>query len=154
MMVLGFGFGFGFGFGLLAPTGWLKLLTFLMVYPMMVTFKLTKVLEGGDSKAQLVAQLINFGIIPFVAFGLGQTFFPTQPYYAMGLLLAALLADLGHDHFVDRLCRRQPRRGGQDDGARPDPRLAGDAVLRSMVAGHFTQIYLLKKHGQKAFQSE
>ena len=72
MMVLGFGFGFGFGFGLLAPTGWLKLLTFLMVYPMMVTFKLTKVLEGGDSKAQLVAQLINFGRIAGVKSNAGR----------------------------------------------------------------------------------
>ena len=85
----------GFLFGLAVPAGWLKTLivplTFLMVYPMMVSLKLAKVLEGGDSKAQLLAQVINFGIVPFFAFGLGRYFFPEQPYYAMGLLLAALL---------------------------------------------------------------
>ena len=89
----------GFGFGLLLPVGWLRLLivplTFLMVYPMMVSLKLGKVLEGGDSKAQLLAQLINFAIIPFLAFVLGRQFFPDQPYYTMGLLLAALLPTSG-----------------------------------------------------------
>ena len=66
-----------------------------MVYPMMVSLKLGKVLEGGDSKAQLLAQLINFAIIPFLAFVLGRQFFPGQPYYTMGLLLAALLPTSG-----------------------------------------------------------
>src|SRR5690606_34204866 len=85
----------GFGFGLMAPVGWLKSLivplTFLMVYPMMVNLKLQKVLEGGDLKAQALAQAINFAVIPFVAFGLGKVFFADQPWYALGLLLAALL---------------------------------------------------------------
>ena len=66
----------GFLFGLVVPAGWLKNLivplTFLMVYPMMVSLKLAKVLEGGDSKAQLLAQVINFGLVPFFAFGLGR----------------------------------------------------------------------------------
>ena len=83
----------GFLAGLLAPSAWMKSLivplTFLMVYPMMVSLKLAKVLEGGDGKAQVLAQLINFAIIPFVAFALGRFFFPDQPYYAIGLLLAA-----------------------------------------------------------------
>lgn len=89
----------GFGFGLVAPVGWLKSLivplTFLMVYPMMVNLKLQKVLEGGDLKAQALAQAINFAVIPFVAFGLGKVFFADQPWYALGLLLAALLPTSG-----------------------------------------------------------
>ena len=89
----------GFGFGLVAPVGWLKSLivplTFLMVYPMMVNLKLQKVLEGGDLKAQALAQAINFAVIPFVAFGLGKIFFADQPWYALGLLLAALLPTSG-----------------------------------------------------------
>ena len=76
----------GFAFGLVAPTAWLKNLiiplTFLMVYPMMVSLKLAKVLEGGDAKAQVLAQLITFAIIPFLAFALGRFFFPDQPFYA------------------------------------------------------------------------
>ena len=74
----------GFGFGLVAPVGWLKSLivplTFLMVYPMMVNLKLSKVLEGGDLKAQALAQAINFALIPFVAYALGKAFFPDNPF--------------------------------------------------------------------------
>ncbi|NPU84777.1 MAG: arsenic resistance protein [Syntrophaceae bacterium] len=70
-------------------------LTFLMVYPMMVTMKLRKILEGGDGKAQAMAQAMNFGIVPFAAFGLGLAFFPGRPFLALGLLLAALVPTSG-----------------------------------------------------------
>jgi ACR3 family arsenite transporter len=89
----------GFLYGWLAPAAWLKSLiipfTFLMVYPMMVTLKIKKVLEGGDLKAQLITQIINFGVIPLVAFALGRWFFPDQPYLALGLLLAGLVPTSG-----------------------------------------------------------
>ena len=73
LMVLGFLFGWK-----LEAQGLKNLIlpfTFLMVYPMMVTLKLRKILEGGDTKAQLLTQVINFAIIPFVAFALGKLFF-------------------------------------------------------------------------------
>jgi ACR3 family arsenite efflux pump ArsB len=89
----------GFLYGLAVPADNLKALiipfTFLMVYPMMVTLRIKKVLEGGDGKAQLLTQLINFGIIPFVAFGLGKLFFPESPFMALGLLLASLVPTSG-----------------------------------------------------------
>ena len=89
----------GFVFGVAVDSGFLKALiipfTFLMVYPMMVTLKLKKVLEGGDVKAQLLTQLINFAIVPFIAYGLGKLFFENQPYMALGLLLAALVPTSG-----------------------------------------------------------
>lgn len=69
--------------------------TFLMVYPMMVTMQFKKVLEGGDLKVQLVAQFINFGIIPFLAFFLGKLFFQERPYLALGFLLLSLLPTSG-----------------------------------------------------------
>jgi ACR3 family arsenite efflux pump ArsB len=91
--------GAGFAFGLATESAFLKALiipfTFLMVYPMMVTLKLKKILEGGDAKAQLLTQLINFGVVPFVAFALGRLFFPAQPYLALGMLLAALVPTSG-----------------------------------------------------------
>ena len=66
----------GLGYGLIAPTAWLRTLivplTLLMVYPMMVNLKLRTLLVGGDGKAQLLAQAINFAVIPFVAFALGR----------------------------------------------------------------------------------
>jgi ACR3 family arsenite transporter len=173
----------GFAFGLVAPTAWLKNLiiplTFLMVYPMMVSLKLAKVLEGGDAKAQVLAQLINFAIIPFIAFALGRYFFPDQPFYAMGLLLAALLPTSG-------MTISWTGFAGGNLGAAVKMTVLGlilgslatpfyvqwlmgaavpvdlTAVFRQiifivflpMIAGHLTQSYLIKKHGQKAFQTE
>ena len=173
----------GFAYGLLAPTAWLKNLivplTFLMVYPMMVSLKLAKVLEGGDTKAQVLSQLINFGIIPFIAFGLGRLFFPDQPFYAMGLLLAALLPTSG-------MTISWTGFAGGNLGAAVKMTVLGLilgslatpfyvqalmgadvpvdllAVFRQivvivflpMIAGHLTQSYLIRKHGQKSFQSE
>jgi len=51
-------------------------LTFLMVYPMMVTLNVRKVLQRGDGKAQWLAQAINFGVIPFAVLFIGRLFFP------------------------------------------------------------------------------
>jgi ACR3 family arsenite efflux pump ArsB len=70
-------------------------LTFLMVYPMMINLQIQKVLSGGDTKVQLVTQLINFAIVPFFAFGMGQLFFADRPLVALGLLLASLLPTSG-----------------------------------------------------------
>lgn len=89
----------GFLFGLAANASflkdWIMPLTFLMVYPMMVTLKIKKVFEGGDTKAQVLSQGINFLIIPFIAYGIGSVFFKDRPYMALGLLLAALLPTSG-----------------------------------------------------------
>ncbi len=89
----------GLVFGLLLPTEGLRLLivplTFLMVYPMMVGLKLGQLVQRGDGRLQLTAQVLNFAVIPFVAFALGRFFFPDQPYAALGLLLAALLPTSG-----------------------------------------------------------
>ena len=70
-------------------------LTFLMVYPMMINLQVQKVLTGGDHRVQLLTQLINFGVIPFFAFGMGKLFFADRPLVALGLLLASLLPTSG-----------------------------------------------------------
>lgn len=72
-------------------------LTFLMVYPMMINLQINKVFSGGDYTLQGVTQLINFGVIPFIAFGLGKIFFSGegQEYYLLGLLLTSLLPTSG-----------------------------------------------------------
>jgi len=90
--------GFAAGIFLEDPSflkGWVMPLTFLMVYPMMVTMQFRQILVGGDSKLQIATQLINFALIPFIAFGLGGLFFPTSPYFALGFLLVALLPTSG-----------------------------------------------------------
>jgi ACR3 family arsenite efflux pump ArsB len=70
-------------------------LTFLMVYPMMVTLNIKHLQQGLQPKIQASAMFINFAIIPFVAFFLGKFFFANQPYMALGLLLASLLPTSG-----------------------------------------------------------
>ncbi|PIE69588.1 MAG: arsenite transporter [Deltaproteobacteria bacterium] len=71
-------------------------LTFLMVYPMMVTLNINHLLKGlTNIRLQIVTQLINFAVIPFVAYALGRLFFADAPYLALGLLLAALLPTSG-----------------------------------------------------------
>lgn len=89
----------GLLYGLIAPSAWLRALivplTLLMVYPMMVGLQPRQLLEGGDLRAQWMAQAINFGVIPFVAFTIGRVWFADQPYFALGLLLASLLPTSG-----------------------------------------------------------
>jgi ACR3 family arsenite efflux pump ArsB len=70
-------------------------LTFLMVYPMMVTLNIKHLRQGLQPKIQGSAMFINFAIIPFAAFFLGKFFFADQPYMALGLLLASLLPTSG-----------------------------------------------------------
>lgn len=70
-------------------------LTFLMVYPMMVTLNIKHLKQGLSPKIQGSAMFINFAIIPFVAFYLGRLFFADHPYMALGLLLASLLPTSG-----------------------------------------------------------
>jgi ACR3 family arsenite efflux pump ArsB len=70
-------------------------LTFMMVYPMMVTLKIRELAEKGGGKANLIAIIINFAIVPFIAFGIGKLFFADSPLLIVGLLLSALLPTSG-----------------------------------------------------------
>lgn len=71
-------------------------LTFLMVYPMMITLNVKHLKDGiRNVKLQVLTQFINFLIIPFLAYGLGLWFFPENHYMALGLLLASLLPTSG-----------------------------------------------------------
>ncbi|MCK5684664.1 arsenic resistance protein [bacterium] len=70
-------------------------LTFLMVYPMMINLQIEKVITLKGMKCQIAAQIINFGVIPFIAFGLGNYFFPKSPMIVLGLLFASLLPTSG-----------------------------------------------------------
>ncbi len=97
MIVLGFLFGRSVGGENVKQLKNLILpLTFLMVYPMMVTLNI-KSLKAGikNVKLQLTTQFINFCVVPFLAYGLGLWFFPDNSYMALGLLLAALLPTSG-----------------------------------------------------------
>ncbi len=89
----------GIGFGALVNPAFLRQaiipLTFLMVYPMMVNLNIKQVFARGDTRLQVVVQLINFALIPFVGFGVGTLFFPDAPLIVLGLLLTSLLPTSG-----------------------------------------------------------
>lgn len=69
--------------------------TFLMVYPMTVNLRIQSLFNQLDARLHVATALLNFGLFPFVAFGLGRVFFPSQPYLALGLLMAALVPTSG-----------------------------------------------------------
>jgi len=171
----------GLLYGLIAPTDWLRTLivplTLLMVYPMMVNLKLRKLREGGDARSQLLAQAINFAIIPFVAFALGRLWFPEQPYLALGLLLAALLPTSGMTiawtGFAEGNLAAAVKMTvvGLILGSLATPFyvqwLMGATVPVDLVAvflqialvvfvpllaGQLTQAYLIRRHGQSGYQ--
>lgn len=85
--------------GTILPTEGLKQLitplTFLMIYPMMITLNIKELLKKGNLKLQGTALLINFIITPFIGFALGKIFFADRPLLAIGILLASLLPTSG-----------------------------------------------------------
>jgi len=70
-------------------------LTFLMVYPMMVTMNINELFSKKSSKLQWSAILVNFLITPFIGYFLGKLFFADIPAARVGLLLTALLPTSG-----------------------------------------------------------
>jgi len=93
----------GLLYGYLFDAGPLKQLiipvTFIMVYPMMATLNVKSVLKGHDYKLQVVTQLINFILIPLVAYYVGKLFFAGGPekygLWAVGLFLIGVLPTSG-----------------------------------------------------------
>ncbi|WP_207263272.1 bile acid:sodium symporter [Desulfovibrio sp. Huiquan2017] len=173
----------GFAYGLWADTGWLKTaiipFTFLMVYPMMVTLKVRKVFEGGDGKAQILTQLINFGLIPFLTFAVGLLFFRDNPYMALGLLLAGLVPTSGMTISWTGFAKGNMSAAvkmtviGLIVGSLATPLyvklLMGTAIQMQLAAvfrqilfivflpmalGYLTQRFLVKRYGQQTFQRD
>ncbi|PIE58266.1 MAG: arsenite transporter [Desulfobulbus propionicus] len=170
----------GFLFGLVMEAAFLKNLiipfTFLMVYPMMVTLNVQKVFEGGDVKAQVLTQSINFGVVPFLAYFMGLLFFTNQPYMALGLLLAGLVPTSGMTISWTGFAKGNLAAAvkmtviGLTMGSIATPfyvrMLMGTTiaidmaaifkqivviVFLPMAAGYLTQRVLIKKYGQKGF---
>lgn len=171
----------GMVYGLLVDALPLKALilpfTFLMVYPMMVTLKIGHLFAGGDLKAQLLTQAINFTVIPLAAFYVGRLFFPAEPYLALGLLLAALVPTSGMTISWTGFARGNLAAAVKMTvvglvlgslatplyvkvllGARVEMNTAGIfaqiglIVFLPMLVGYLTQYSLVKRYGQADFQ--
>lgn len=90
----------GLGFGIaVADPAFLRAailpLTFLMVYPMMVSLDLRQLLGRGGGGLQATTLVINFVLMPAIGYGAGLLFFPEQPMLRLALLLTALLPTSG-----------------------------------------------------------
>ncbi len=93
----------GFLFGNFFNVSNLKMLivpvTFLMIYPMMVTLNLDAIFKKQNYKLQIITQLINFILVPALAFYLGRYFFsgvaPEYALWAVGLFLIGVLPTSG-----------------------------------------------------------
>jgi len=74
-------------------------ITFLMVYPMMVTLNVKSIFKGSDLKLQLTTQFINFIIVPVIVFSIGKMFLggEAEKYglWAVGLFLIGVLPASG-----------------------------------------------------------
>lgn len=73
--------------------------TFIMVYPMMVTLNVQNIFKGRDTKLQIGTQIINFVLIPLLAYFTGTLFFSGGPekyaLWAVGLFLIGVLPTSG-----------------------------------------------------------
>ncbi len=70
-------------------------LTMLMVYPMLVTFRIEQIAEKGDWKAVGLAMGLNFVVLPLIAYGLARVFFGGRPELFVGMVLAGLFPTSG-----------------------------------------------------------
>ena len=70
-------------------------LTFMLVYPMMVTLNFKSMTQKINFKLQGFTQLVNFIVFPLIAYGVGLLFFREEPFLRLGLLLIALLPTSG-----------------------------------------------------------
>ncbi|MDY0341367.1 MAG: arsenic resistance protein [Coriobacteriia bacterium] len=70
-------------------------MTMLMVYPMLVNFRVREAIDLTDGKAIGLAMFLDFIVLPAVAWGLALTFFSGEPGLFVGMVLAGLFPTSG-----------------------------------------------------------
>ena len=70
-------------------------MTMLMVYPMLVNFRVREALDLADGKAIGLAMFLDFIVLPAVAWGLAVAFFSGEPGLFVGMILAGLFPTSG-----------------------------------------------------------
>ena len=87
-MVLGLVIGFYFNLSKLQSL--ILPLTMLMIFPMMVNLKLKEILELKKFKLILTALIVNFTILPFVSYFVGNLFFENTNYILAFVIMGSL----------------------------------------------------------------
>ena len=94
-----FGLIYGYLFNTAALKQFIIPVTFIMVYPMMVTLNVKTIFKGQDFKLQFVTQIINFVFLPLMVFFIGKIFLSGQDpkfgLWAVGLFLIGVLPTSG-----------------------------------------------------------
>lgn len=90
-LALAMGFGLGLGMDTSPLQRWLLPLTFIMIYPSMIGFKAGEIFGWSHGRLLSVAMLINFCLIPLLAYLLGIGLLLNNPQLFAGLAIAALL---------------------------------------------------------------
>jgi len=89
----------GLAAGLLFDVGSLQALvlpmTMLMVYPMLVNFRVSEALDLTDGRAIALAMALDFIALPLLAWGLAIVFFSGEPGLFVGMVLAGLFPTSG-----------------------------------------------------------
>ncbi|ABZ83294.1 sodium/bile acid symporter family protein [Heliomicrobium modesticaldum Ice1] len=89
----------GFTAGLFVDTSslgnFILICTFLMIYPTMIGVKLKEAFDFSHAKVVGISLIINFLLIPLLAWGLGTTFLSGDPSMMAGLAIAGLLPTSG-----------------------------------------------------------
>lgn len=70
-------------------------MTMLMVYPMLVNFRVSEALNLRDGRAIGLAMVLDFVVLPLLAWGLALVFFPGEPGLFVGMVLAGLFPTSG-----------------------------------------------------------
>lgn len=92
-LILGFAFGLMMDTRVLQPT--ILIATIIMIYATMIGFNLKELTTLKGSKVLGFSMLINFLIVPLVAYLLGRTLLHSYPVMFAGLALSALLPTSG-----------------------------------------------------------
>ena len=89
----------GFILGLSADTSSLKMLimpmTYLMIYPTMIGYDIRQAIDKSHMKIVSIASLINFIIIPAIAFAIGSVALRQSPELFAGLIMISLFPTSG-----------------------------------------------------------
>ena len=158
-------------------------ITFIMVYPMMVTLNIKSIFKGRDLKLQLTTQFINFIVVPALVFTIGKIFLNggAEKYglWAVGLFLIGVLPASGMTISWTGFANGNKEAAtkmlvfGLIIGAMAAPiytkvfmgatvdvdmlhmfKQISIFVFVPLIAGILTQQYLVRKHGKKVWMNE
>lgn len=94
-IVLFLGFFIGLNFNTSFLKNYILLFTFLMIYPTMIGFKVKEAVDLSHMNVVLGTAILNFIIIPIIAFIFGKVFLSDNPQIFAGIIMISLFPTSG-----------------------------------------------------------